>query len=136
MKDVELYAKVRHAVRIEGFGYVPLSQTGAELLFEVFSQRYERGVAILGPGSGQANNPSVAVALNVTEIGTFEDQTKCKAAIASAHVEKKTVVPGPPGPVANIEYQFVCVERGKGRGLRSEAENGSTLPRIARRCAP
>jgi hypothetical protein len=24
-------------------GYVPLSQTGAELLFELFSQRYERG---------------------------------------------------------------------------------------------
>lgn len=24
-------------------GYVPLSQTGSELLFEVFSQRYERG---------------------------------------------------------------------------------------------
>jgi hypothetical protein len=26
--------------------YVPLSQTGAELLFEVFSQRYERGSTI------------------------------------------------------------------------------------------
>ena len=28
---------------IDELGYVPLSQTGAELLFEVFSQRYERG---------------------------------------------------------------------------------------------
>ena len=28
-------------------GYVPLSQTGAELLFEVFSQRYERGSIIV-----------------------------------------------------------------------------------------
>ena len=27
-------------------GYVPLSQTGAEFLFEVFSQRYERGSTI------------------------------------------------------------------------------------------
>jgi DNA replication protein DnaC len=27
-------------------GYVPLSPTGAELLFEVFSQRYERGSTI------------------------------------------------------------------------------------------
>ena len=27
--------------------YVPLSQVGAELLFEVFSQRYERGSIIL-----------------------------------------------------------------------------------------
>ncbi len=28
-------------------GYVPLSQTGAELLFEIFSQRYERGSTIV-----------------------------------------------------------------------------------------
>ena len=28
---------------IDELGYVPLSQTGAELLFEIFSQRYERG---------------------------------------------------------------------------------------------
>jgi len=28
---------------IDELGYVPLSQIGAELLFEVFSQRYERG---------------------------------------------------------------------------------------------
>ena len=28
---------------IEELGFVPLSKTGAELLFEVFSQRYERG---------------------------------------------------------------------------------------------
>ena len=28
---------------IDELGYVPLSKTGAELLFETFSQRYERG---------------------------------------------------------------------------------------------
>ena len=28
---------------IDQLGFVPLSRTGAELLFEVFSQRYERG---------------------------------------------------------------------------------------------
>ena len=28
---------------IDAVGFVPLSRTGAELLFEVFSQRYERG---------------------------------------------------------------------------------------------
>ena len=28
---------------IDEMGFVPLSRTGAELLFEVFSQRYERG---------------------------------------------------------------------------------------------
>jgi DNA replication protein DnaC len=32
---------------VDELGYVPLSQTGAELLFEVFSQRYERGAVIV-----------------------------------------------------------------------------------------
>jgi hypothetical protein len=69
-------------------------------------------VAILGP-AGQPN-PTVGNALNVTEIGTFDDLAKCKAAIASAYVERKTAAPGPPGPVTNVEYQFVCIERGQG----------------------
>jgi DNA replication protein DnaC len=32
---------------IDELGYVPISQTGAELLFEVFSQRYERASTIV-----------------------------------------------------------------------------------------
>jgi DNA replication protein DnaC len=32
---------------VDELGYVPLSTTGAELLFEVFSQRYERGSTIV-----------------------------------------------------------------------------------------
>ena len=32
---------------IDELGYVPLSLTGAELLFEVFSQRYERGLTVV-----------------------------------------------------------------------------------------
>ena len=32
-----------HLLIIDERGFVPLSKTGAELLFEVFSQRYERG---------------------------------------------------------------------------------------------
>ena len=32
---------------IDELGYVPLSQTGAELLFEIFSQRHERGSTII-----------------------------------------------------------------------------------------
>lgn len=32
---------------VDELGYVPLSPTGAELLFEVFSQRYERGSTII-----------------------------------------------------------------------------------------
>ena len=32
---------------IDELGFVPLSSTGAELLFEVFSQRYERGYILV-----------------------------------------------------------------------------------------
>ena len=32
---------------VDELGYVPLSPTGAELLFEMFSQRYERGSTIV-----------------------------------------------------------------------------------------
>src|SRR5262249_56067754 len=32
---------------VDELGYVPLSPTGAELLFEVLSQRYERGSTIV-----------------------------------------------------------------------------------------
>ena len=32
---------------VDELGYVPLSQTGAELLFELFSQRHERGSTIV-----------------------------------------------------------------------------------------
>jgi DNA replication protein DnaC len=32
---------------IDELGYVPFSKTGAELLFEVFSQRYEQGSMIV-----------------------------------------------------------------------------------------
>ena len=32
---------------IDELGFVPLSRTGAELLFEVFSQRYERGSTLV-----------------------------------------------------------------------------------------
>jgi DNA replication protein DnaC len=34
-------------VIVDELGSVPLSKTGAELLFEVFSQRYERGSVLL-----------------------------------------------------------------------------------------
>jgi len=32
---------------VDELGYVPLSQTGAELLFEIFSERHERGSTIV-----------------------------------------------------------------------------------------
>ena len=34
---------------IDELGFVPLSKTGAELLFELISQRYERGATIITP---------------------------------------------------------------------------------------
>ena len=39
---------------IDELGFVPLSKTGAELLFEIISQRYERGSIVItsNPGSG------------------------------------------------------------------------------------
>jgi IstB-like ATP binding protein len=37
----------RRLQQVDELGFVPLSQTGAELLFEVFSQRYERGSTIV-----------------------------------------------------------------------------------------
>ncbi len=40
---------------IDELGYVPLSPTGAELLFEVFSQRYERGSTIVTSNWRRAN---------------------------------------------------------------------------------
>jgi len=33
----------QHLIIVDEFGYVPFSKTGAELLFEFFAQRYERG---------------------------------------------------------------------------------------------
>ncbi len=33
----------RSILRVDELGFVPLSKTGAELLFEIFSQRCERG---------------------------------------------------------------------------------------------
>ncbi len=32
---------------VDELGFVPLSKTGAELLFDVFSQRYERGATLV-----------------------------------------------------------------------------------------
>ena len=43
--DIATASRVRKV--IDELGYVPLSQTGAELLFEVFSQRYERGSTVV-----------------------------------------------------------------------------------------
>ena len=41
---------------IDELGFVPLSKTGAELLFEVFSQRYERG-STLATSSPSTSGP-------------------------------------------------------------------------------
>jgi DNA replication protein DnaC len=49
---LKLQAQLRNVklLIVDELGYVPLSQVGAELLFKVFSQRYERG-SITAPGA-------------------------------------------------------------------------------------
>ena len=42
---------------IDELGFVPLSPTGAELLFEVFSQRYERAPSWSPPTSPSTSGP-------------------------------------------------------------------------------
>ena len=42
---------------IDELGFVPLSRTGAELLFEVFSQRYERGSIMVTTTCPSTNGP-------------------------------------------------------------------------------
>ena len=42
---------------IDELGFVPLSKAGAELLFEVFSQRYERGSVLVTSNLGQLPKP-------------------------------------------------------------------------------
>ena len=36
-----------HATLIDEIGYLPIDKTGADLLFQIISQRYERGSTIL-----------------------------------------------------------------------------------------
>jgi len=48
---------------IDELGFVPLSKTGAELLFEVFSQRYERGSILATSNLPSASGPK-SLALN------------------------------------------------------------------------
>jgi hypothetical protein len=47
---------------IDELGYLPLSQTGAELLFEVFRQRYERGSTVV-TSNRAARHPFVMAAV-------------------------------------------------------------------------
>ena len=42
---------------IDELGFVPLSKTGAELLFELISQRYERGATLITSTSLSTNGP-------------------------------------------------------------------------------
>ena len=68
---------------IDELGYVPLSQTGAELLFEVFSQRYERGSTIVTSNLPFIKTPlSLAIALDGSCLPldhAFEPRTRINA---------------------------------------------------------
>ena len=45
--SVSAWRPCRKGLSLDELGFVPLSKTGAELLFEVFSQRYERGAILV-----------------------------------------------------------------------------------------
>jgi len=47
LQRLQQYLASQNLLIIDELGFVPLSKTGAELLFEVFSQRYERGSVIV-----------------------------------------------------------------------------------------
>ena len=49
---------------IDELGFVPLSKTGAELLFEVFSQRYERGSVLVTSNLSPSSSGPRCSALN------------------------------------------------------------------------
>ena len=50
---------------VDELGYVPLSKTGAELLFETFSQRYEQASTLVTSTSAPStNDTSRSLALN------------------------------------------------------------------------
>jgi DNA replication protein DnaC len=56
---------------IDELGYVPLSTTGAELLFETFSRRYERGAVIVTSNLPFDEWPSVFGAPNIARCTSF-----------------------------------------------------------------
>ena len=47
--DLQRQLSRRNLLIVDELGFVPLSRTGAELLFEVFSQRCERGSILVTP---------------------------------------------------------------------------------------
>lgn len=75
---------------IDELGYVPLSTTGAELLFEVFSQRYERGSTIVtSPG---------AIATDFSG-GTVRDNPQVNKAVAGMTALGRVGEPDAIGPM-------------------------------------
>ena len=68
---------------IDELGYVPLSTTGAELLFEVFSQRYERGSTIVTSNlpfdewTGIFGSPNTTEHHNIGAAGTPHPGHRC-----------------------------------------------------------
>ena len=104
---------------IDELGYVPLSQTGSELLFDVFSQRYENVVLIvvaklLAPyrRSAQAGPP-----------GDFEHRHSLRRIHVSTAEENWSNVRRKTGPLCVMQVAALAVvpvvHRRDPRGLRS-----------------
>jgi DNA replication protein DnaC len=88
---------------IDELGYVPLSPTGAELLFEVFSQRYERGSVIVTsnlPIETSVRSASAALASSRTRL--VGSTSSNRPLVGFGEPGTKTSVCGsPPGPVSS-----------------------------------
>ena len=74
---------------IDELGFVPLSKTGAELLFEVFSQRYEGGSTLV-----TSNLPFD----EWTEVFGSERLTGAPCAWPRLLDRRPAALPAPPGP--------------------------------------
>ncbi len=69
---------------VDELGFVPLSKTGAELLFEVFSQHYEQGSTLVIPRFADANRSTRPASPGVP--GPFRTEMVYCIAAFSSHV--------------------------------------------------
>ena len=96
---------------IDELGYVPLSQTGAELLFEIFSQRHERGSTI------------------VTSNLPFEEWT---SVFQSQRLTGAARSPHPPCPYSGAQRRELPAETRRGGAVKGDPP----IPKPARPSAP
>ena len=73
---------------IDELGFVPLSKTGAELLFEVFSQRYERG-SVLYQALETKQLPIEVLSPRILSLKSRQDQLTAARDEAEGQLEQR-----------------------------------------------